>query len=386
MINFSVKNASKYILFSAFIFKTTLSQAHNSHYDTSVPDWMYQQISEDLAPFKASGIKKTELNQLLKSEKENGNNCYLAKFKIKDQKLKIEYIPTNHEGVIARLKILKKTFNEILKTTKIPDVEFLVSMLDSLDGIRSSFPIFSFAKSPLLSTGIVLMPDFEALTGYHAILEEVNKGNTLYPWSKKIERLGWKGSMTGYPFSTPIYPLDPRKPRMGGVFTLDNFLDFPRTKLVTLSLTYPWLIEARYTQLCQSPQPELIQITFPNYFDQPESICSQLRYKYQILIDGNSAPYSRTYWQLFSNSVIFKQDSDHIQWYFNALQPYVHYIPVAYTLDDLIDKIDWAIKNDYEMQTISRNAQNFAHKNLTRTNIIQYLQLLLIEYASLQKN
>ena len=346
-------------------FKTVSIQA-NAFKNTSIPQWMHEQITEDLAPFKSSDVSQTRLNELIQSTHTNGNPYHLAKFTIKNQKLQISHAPTTNTGFLDRLRILKIAFKNILKNVKIPDVAFIVSMHDSLN-CNFCYPIFSFAKNLLMSSGIVLMPDFEALAGYDNLLQEVSKGNALYPWSKKVNRLLWKGSMTG------------------GHFTLDNFLDFPRTKIITLSLASPSLIEACYTSVCQCDHPELIKATFPQYFGASESISSQIKYKYQMLIDGNSAAYSRAYWQLFSNSVIFKQESNEIQWYSKGLQPYIHYVPVDYDLNDVIEKIHWAMLNEHQIQLISQNARNFAYNNLSYSKIIQYLQLLLIEYAALQK-
>ena len=116
----------------------------------------------------------------------------------------------------------------------------------------------------------------------------------------------------------------------------------------------------------------------------PESVTHHLKYKYQLLIDGNSSAFSRAYWQLFSNAVILKQSSPYFQWYYRALQPYVHFIPLQNDLGDLIEKIDWAITHDEACRAISREARAFAHQNLSRNAIDYYLYLVLREYRKLQ--
>ncbi len=111
----------------------------------------------------------------------------------------------------------------------------------------------------------------------------------------------------------------------------------------------------------------------------------QIAYKYQLLIDGNTCAYTRAIWQLFSNCVIFKQESPAIQWFYRALIPYIHYIPLNPDLSDLIETVHWARKHDDIMEDISNEAQAFANANLRYSHILQYVYLLLKQYAELQK-
>jgi hypothetical protein len=111
-------------------------------------------------------------------------------------------------------------------------------------------------------------------------------------------------------------------------------------------------------------------------------ISDHLKYKYLILVDGFTSAFHRGYWQLFSNSVLFKQTSPDFQWYYNALEPYVHYIPFENDLSDLIDKIKWAQEHDLVVQQIVHNANDFAHTHLTYADIMLYVYLLLTEYAA----
>ena len=115
------------------------------------------------------------------------------------------------------------------------------------------------------------------------------------------------------------------------------------------------------------------------------SVAEYIKYKYQILIDGNTTAWERAYWQLFSNSVIFKQNSNKIQWYYEGLKPWIHYIPIENDISDLPEKIKWALNNDEKVYEISQNAQKFAHENLNYEDILYYIYLLLTEYAKLQK-
>ena len=49
---------------------------------------------------------------------------------------------------------------------------------------------------------------------------------------------------------------------------------------------------------------------------------------------------------LHSNSVLMKQETGKVSWYFHLMKPYKHYIPLDRTLDNLLDQVDFARKNE----------------------------------------
>ncbi len=113
---------------------------------------------------------------------------------------------------------------------------------------------------------------------------------------------------------------------------------------------------------------------------------NHLKYKYQLLIDGNSCAYSRAYWQLFSNCAILKQSSPNLQWFYGLLKPYVHYIPLQNDLSDLPEKILWSKDHDKEVRKIISNAQMLAQENLKQADLYYYLYLVLHEYSKMQRD
>jgi hypothetical protein len=89
-------------------------------------------------------------------------------------------------------------------------------------------------------------------------------------------------------------------------------------------------------------------------------------------------------WRLLSGSLSFKQESDEIQYFYSALKPYEHYIPLRRDVKDLLEKIRWAKKHDEECKEIAENARAFALQNLMPNQIYAYLYWTLERYASLQ--
>lgn len=44
--------------------------------------------------------------------------------------------------------------------------------------------------------------------------------------------------------------------------------------------------------------------------------------------------------------VIIKQESPVVQWFYEDMKPYVHYVPVAHDLSDILKVIDWLRAHD----------------------------------------
>lgn len=329
---------------------------------------MLDQIQEDLQSFSTAGITKDALDDLMKPE---NNSLFLARVHIKDGIVSIQYPEEHFTQMSFRVEKMAESFRELASFAPLPEVDFIFSTHDDLNNrtthLEKVAPIFVFAKSQDAPSHLILIPDFESLHGNSKQIRDTFRGNALYPWKTKQPKALWRGAMTG------------------GDFTPETFLSFPRTKAITASLANPHLIDAKFTNLTQCFDCETIRDLYGEYFGQFLSTQQQIAYKYQLLIDGNTCAYSRAFWQLFSNCVIFKQTSKSIQWYYRALKPYEHYVPIAADLSDLEDKIHWARKHDKTVQKISENAQHFAHENLSHPRVLQYLYLLLLEYSKLQK-
>ena len=108
-----------------------------------------------------------------------------------------------------------------------------------------------------------------------------------------------------------------------------------------------------------------------------------LGFKYLLSIDGSGWQHI-SYWGLFTNSIIFKQETDVLTWpYAHGLQPWVHYIPVRSDLSDLLTHVDWAIAHDDRVQDMVANANAFAEEHLSFPRVALYLDQLLRAYDGL---
>lgn len=325
---------------------------------------MVEQIRDDLFGLTTRDIKCDALRQFIDEYRKCKDHLLLIRVTIRSNHVVISnlYSAEDCETHKVRTEGIKIALLRLAECIQLPNVDFLISLHDDFS-INLPIPVFGFAKNPHLGKKTILMPDFEALRGNMHFLNAVRVGNERHPWPSKIHRALFRGSLTG------------------GDYTEENFLQFPRTKAVSCSLKFPFLVDARF----YDPQGEQsFKTHFSQYFGSSMSVEDQIVYKYQLLIDGNSCAYSRAYWQLFSNCVILKQNSPNIQWYYRAISPFVHFIPVNEDMSNLPEMVYWAVYRDSEAQKISEQAQQFARENLNYARVLQYFYLLLVEYAALQ--
>lgn len=181
---------------------------------------------------------------------------------------------------------------------------------------------------------------------------------------KKIPKLIWRGSTA----------------QLWTWLTEKHLPQLTRVTLCELSQRYPELIDAKFTIYAQGGEaiPYLRQ-----FKGERCSFEEQLSYKYHILIEGNTCAYSTSGWKHFGNSLLFKHDSRWIQWYYSAMKPHVHYIPVKQHLSDLVNALQWAIDHDEEAQTIAHNCRQFALSHITLADDLTYLYYLVLRYSQL---
>ncbi len=264
-----------------------------------------------------------------------------------------------------RIQIIQAFFDRLGQKYVLPDVDFLLSVHDGFSG-ELGVPVFSFAKRATSQS--ILIPDFEALFHANDLIRSCGDASRAHPWHTKQNIIFWRGSTTG------------------GEYRLDNYFDFPRAKLVFLSAENPTWLDAAFTNFCQG-SPEVFVLIEQNGRPLAPflSMADHFAYKYLIDIDGNSCTYSRCRWILLSNSTLIKPTSPNIQWYYKALVPWVHYIPVKEDLSDLSNVFVWLIAHDNQAQMIAEQGQQLGRVIFSEEAIDHYMLLLLRAYKKLQK-
>ncbi len=332
------------------------------------PAWMDKRIQEDLRGFQESGVTKEMIDNTFRDvyALPAGNGAQFVRYQIVNNKLHCSIL--SESAADPRVEHFVAFFQQILSVIKVPDVDFLLSIWDSYDRPiyleKTYCPIFSICK---LKTNhkTVLFPEVRNFEYRQHVFKDIKEAASSHPWEKKIEIAFWRGMTSGNYYSSYEWDFKPR-PRL-------IFFSKERPDLLDAGFTTPYYLDENLKKWFEEYD------YFRPYLYNP----SMLAYKYLIAVDGNTFPSSVS-WQLLSNSIMLWNESEYIEWFYGALEPYVHYIPFKQDLSDLEEKILWLRQNDEKAREIAQNATQFALEHLSNESIILYFYKLLHAYAALQ--
>lgn len=171
---------------------------------------------------------------------------------------------------------------------------------------------------------------FANLTRHWGPVQQILSGEIQdIPWKEKKSKAVWRGALT-HKFSTT------------------------NSRLLLLKEFYNHkLIDVGFTEIFWSSKIR------PEFMKPFLSIQEQLSYKYLISIEGHDVA-TNLQWAMCSNSVVLMPMPQCESWFLEScLIPWVHFVPISETMDDLEDKIAWCIDNDNRCQEIVKNANDY---------------------------
>jgi hypothetical protein len=348
----------------------------------NISSWVNNQIEKDLIFAKENKITLDALDETYRAMRENfpeAKNEFI-RYRIVNNTL-YHFFPEKRAS--KKEGTLEKALKTLLCLRKIEDVDFIFCNIDGLpsakntDGVlfyyedkrdfylvkdeKLQAPIFTRAKHQNVKEGI-LLPDYFVLSElWLKMQKEVLALNDKYLWQDKKDLAFWRGASS----------------------------KTPRFKLCEMSLSNKDLVDAGFVD--ELNERKIQELKKWNKLDNYSSLQrpyanlqEQLNYKYLPVLDGIMCTYPGYYWRLLSNSIVFKQASDELQWFYLALVPYEHYIPIKKDISDLISQIKWAQKNDDKCKKIIKNATDFILDNLMIEDAYVYLYEVLQNYAKYQ--
>ena len=293
---------------------------------------------------KVDGFKNIELPVTLKHMLIAGvHSSPWAVLKIDDRRIQYMYTDLRTESIDSILDRLQQIMRS--NPQAIPHGIYAISLHD---GIHKAYPwpLLGFASTTeLVQRGnAVLIPDFEALLGYRELFKEVDLAIQQHPWDSKIDKIFWRGTATG-----------------GGPES-NNFDSFPRISFLNYAqhLNYVDAGFTRHQKCFRKPFADQVAEKFP--LKPLASKDESLAYKYLIDIDGISCSYSRMAWILYSNSLLLKHKTNKVQWYYDRLQPGVHYLSINNDFSNLHAQFMWAQQHQAEVVAMTQNARLLAQQ------------------------
>eukprot|EP00095_Tigriopus_kingsejongensis_P001991 maker-scaffold1340_size46339-snap-gene-0.9 protein:Tk01991 transcript:maker-scaffold1340_size46339-snap-gene-0.9-mRNA-1 annotation:"o-glucosyltransferase rumi homolog" len=154
-----------------------------------------------------------------------------------------------------------------------------------------------------------------------------------------------------------------------------------RDNLVLLSRDRPDLIDAQYTknQAWKSPKDTLNA-------EPAQEVNLEEHCRYRFLFNYRGVAASFRFKHLFlCGSTVFHVGQDWIEFFYPALKPWYHYIPVEAhaSSEELKDLLEFAQHHPEIAQTIASNGQEFVRRNLKMDEIECYWHQLLNNYGDL---
>lgn len=330
--------------------------------------------------FEGKKVSQAQLDTLW-NNKELRKSLSISRFQIVNQKLYADSYDTAHLHFILYLNY----FEKLLKQHKISDIDFIIYTRDEIPEKKGftekilNIPAFMMSKdlNSIYERDMLLLPEPFMLKGWDVLLSKISEARQQYPWEQKQEEIFWRGGTSG---------------GSRGAYNITNINKLPRLSLVIMSKLYPHIIDARFAYFTPSAFEgddksllEIMKILFGIENTKVDET-AHLKYKYLISIDGNTCAWVRVPWIMYSNSILVKQETSKIEWFYPAIKPYIHYVPVNERLTNIFDQYAWLKEHDSELQKISQTAHNFIQNELMPEHIDKHMVIILNEYAKIQQD
>ncbi|XP_018331335.1 O-glucosyltransferase rumi homolog [Agrilus planipennis] len=252
---------------------------------------------------------------------------------------------------------------------KLPNMELIINTRD-WPQIHKEYgifgPVFSFSKTGDYHD--IMYPTWSFWEGGPAI--------SLYPrgigrWDQHREEIGKVANETAW------------ENKILKAFFRGSRTSQERDALIILSRENPELVDAKYTKnqawksdadtLYASPAEE---VTFTEH----------CKYKYLFNFRGVAASF-RFKHILLCKSVVFHVGHEWLEFFYSALKPWIHYVPVDSNSrkEDLKFLIEFMKKHDDVAKEIAQDGFKIIWNNLKMTDIVCYWRKLLLKYAKLLK-
>lgn len=351
-----------------------------------MPEWMSNQMDKDLGAFKKNGITQEALDATFEYSVDHmrapwGQKAYTSIHRFRCINGKIYIYKFDLCGT-DQLESFLVTF---AKLGHLPNLDLIYC---SADGVPEEYlpkdfwitPSFD-KQAPLLGRAkmswaqyVVLVPDGQTLLDWIGLAKWILERSPFHLWHKKQARVSWRGA----PSDVWINNMDSYPPEAIEA----AYKTRPRRILCQLSKDFPSYVDAGFNYVFGNQG--IIRATV-GLGKEAQTWDAQMDYKYLPVLDGWCCTYPGYLWRLLSESLTMKQQLESKQWFYDALVPYVHYVPIMGHMEDLIEKIDWARAHDRQCQQIAANAREFVLNNLMPEHVYYYYCKVLERYASLQK-
>jgi len=203
-------------------------------------------------------------------------------------------------------------------------------------------------------------------------LGEKKKRDLVVPWSDRVAKAYWIGTVTG--------PWE---------FAADaSLMAVPRMKLLRLTSEHPDKLQAEWSGVASYGISWVKSVDSVAGFlanktrsikeltgvlpVSPKPLQQWANFKYYLNIDG-VVMGGRLNKLLSLGGVVLQHDAGYREHISSLMKPYEHYVPIAYDLSDLAAKVEWLQQNDAEAQHIASQGQSLADRRMRLEDHLCYI-------------
>jgi hypothetical protein len=169
------------------------------------------------------------------------------------------------------------------------------------------------------------------------------------PWTSKRTMFTWRGITSG-----------------GHNYTVDSISTLPRFRMCSIGRELGPLANVGISQIVQARSKE-DAIEIERYLKSidlwreyiPQHVMGNS--KFLLEIDGYANSWGFLA-KLLMGCCVLKVDSPYEQWFYGDLKPWVHYIPIAQDLSNLLETMEWCLLNEPACRDIAREGMAFAEE------------------------
>eukprot|EP00117_Sycon_ciliatum_P021999 scpid85297/ scgid19107/ Protein O-glucosyltransferase 1; CAP10-like 46 kDa protein; KTEL motif-containing protein 1 len=308
-------------------------------------------IADDLSAWRSRGIGKADI--------ERAGATLATRYQVLNHKLYRNprcVFPARCEGVEHFLLSILKD---------LPDMDIMINVYDhpQVPKYSQPSPVFSFSRDSHFSD--IMYPAWTFWSGGPAVWplyptglgrwdlqrDIITKRADATPWSEKESKAFFRGSRTSS----------------------------ERDPLILYSRKHPEFAAAAYTknQAYRSKKDTLGE-------EPAEGVPLEDHCEYKYLFNFRGVAASFRFKHLFMcRSLVFQVGEEWLEFFYPALKPWVHYIPLDTDLKDFDEVLQFVREHDDVAQQIAERGYDFIWNNLQLSDVQAYWLQLLTDYAAL---
>jgi hypothetical protein len=247
--------------------------------------------------------------------------------------------------LMGRLPVLVWLFDSVLK--KLPDFrgDYICVLGDA-----SVWDAVAFSSS---NKNACLVPDAHFFASAGHADDRARMAVSIPAWENRIHKVLWRGSSSGIKRYWP-----PKTP--------DDVSWLPRLEFCASAKMSKVAkhVDVGVVKLVQIPDSEVIaRLSASNLMAQPIDKSCFANFKAVFDIDGNGNSWHGLFSSLLTAACVIKVQSEHglVQWYYDRLKPWIHYVPVKSDLSDLEEIVSWVLDHDDQARKIGQAGREFAN-------------------------